>query len=92
MSYMTRGKDPFTAGLYETMRTRTLLEDREAVVERDEYRQRWMEKWVDEGMDFLLTVPYPMPAIEHGASAKTTLMSVGYTFIFSMVCPHFYYP
>lgn len=71
--------------MYRTMYRRTLLEDREAIVARDEYRARWHEKWIAEGLDFVLTVPHPLPAIEHGASEKTTLMSVGYTFLFSMV-------
>ncbi|KAF6756371.1 amidase signature domain-containing protein [Ephemerocybe angulata] len=54
-----------------TMHPRTLLEDREAIVERDEYRARWHEKWISEGLDFVLT--------------KATLMSVGYTFLFSLL-------
>ncbi|KAF5336586.1 hypothetical protein D9611_006634 [Ephemerocybe angulata] len=85
LAFFTRRSDPFTAGLYETMHPRTLLEDREAIVERDEYRARWHEKWISEGLDFVLTVPHPLPAIEHGASEKATLMSVGYTFLFSLL-------
>ncbi|TEB22360.1 amidase signature enzyme [Coprinellus micaceus] len=40
-----------------------------------------MRKWLSEGLDFILTVPHPLPAIEHGASEKATLMSVGLYFL-----------
>lgn len=69
------------------MHPQTLLENRDTIVQRDEYRAQWHEKWLSEGLDFVLTVPHPLPAIEHGASEKATLMSVGYTFLFSMVSP-----
>jgi hypothetical protein len=87
LAYFTRTSDPFAAGLYDTMHPQTLLESRETIMQRDEYRARWHEKWLSEGLDFILTVPHPLPAIEHGASEKATLMSVGYTFLFSMVSP-----
>lgn len=85
LAYFTRSTDPFAARLYDNMHPQTLLENRGVIAERDEYRARWHEKWLSEGLDFVLTVPHPLPAIEHGASEKTTLMSVGYTFLFSML-------
>lgn len=85
LAFFTRSTDPFASRLYKNMHPQTLLENRNVIAERDEYRARWHEKWLSEGLDFVLTVPHPLPAIEHGASEKATLMSVGYTFLFSMV-------
>lgn len=63
----------------------TILEEREAVAARDEYRAQWHKKWQDEGLDFVLTVPHPLPAFEHGDGLKASLMSTGITFLFNMV-------
>ncbi|KAH6908789.1 amidase signature domain-containing protein [Coprinopsis sp. MPI-PUGE-AT-0042] len=77
--------DPFTADSYESMHPKTILENRAAIVARDEYRARWHKKWIDEGLDFVISVPHPLPAFEHGGAAKATLHSVGMTFVFNML-------
>lgn len=80
-----RSSDPMSSTLYDIMHTKTAVEDRELVAARDRYRAEWHKKWTDEGLDFVLTVPLSLPAIENGASTKTTLICAGYTFLFSVV-------
>ena len=71
--------------LYDIMHTKSVVQDRKSIVARDVYRARWHEKWIEEGLDFVLTVPHPFPALENGTSEQTTLMSAGYTLIFNLV-------
>ena len=80
-----RSSDPLSSKLYDIMHTKTSVEDRELIAARDRYRAEWHKKWTDEGLDFILTVPLSLPAIENGASEKTTLVCAGYTFLFSVV-------
>ncbi len=68
------------------MHEKNTIEERELIAARDRYRAEWHKKWIEEGLDFVLTVPLSLPAIENGASEKTTLMVAGYTFLFSIVC------
>ena len=79
------GCDHITSDFYDIMRSRSVSEERKIICARDEYRVTWHEKWISEGLDFVLTVPHAFPALAHNASEKTTLMSAGYTFIFSLV-------
>ena len=67
------------------MHPKSISEERMLVVQRDKYRAAWHERWADEGLDFVLTVPHALPALENGSSEKVTLMSAGYTFIFNLV-------
>ncbi|KAF8721430.1 hypothetical protein AX14_010372 [Amanita brunnescens Koide BX004] len=79
------GCDHITSDFYDIMRSRSVCEERKIICARDEYRATWHEKWISEGLDFVLTVPHAFPALAHDASEKTTLMSAGYTFIFSLL-------
>lgn len=85
LSFFTRASDPLSSELFGIMHTKTVLEERQVVAARDAYRAEWHRKWVEEGLDFVLTVPISLPAMEHGASEKTTLVCAGYTFLFSLV-------
>lgn len=82
------GCDHITSDFYDIMRSRSVSEERKIICARDEYRATWHEKWISEGLDFVLTVPHAFPALAHNASEKTSLMSAGYTFIFSLVSLH----
>ncbi|KAM6492245.1 Amidase signature domain containing protein [Amanita muscaria] len=79
------GGDHITADFYHIMQSRSVYEERQNIHAREEYRAAWHEKWISEGIDFVLTVPHAFPALRHNASEKTTLMSAGYTFIFSLL-------
>jgi hypothetical protein len=85
LSYFSRSSDPLSSQLHDVMHTKTVVEDRNNVAARDMYRAEWHRTWTEEGLDFVLTVPLSLPAIENGASEKTTLMCVGYTLLFSLV-------
>lgn len=91
LAYFTGADDAASSELLEIMHTKSVTEDRQNIVARDAYRAEWHRKWVEEGLDFVLTVPISFPAIEHGASEQTTLICAGYTFLFSLVrlfaCP-----
>lgn len=67
------------------MHSKTILEERALVVQRDEHRAAWHSRWAEEDLDFVLTVPFPLPALENGTSEKASLMTAGYTFIFNVV-------
>jgi len=86
LSYFTQSSDPLSSELYDMMHEKNTIEERELIAARDRYRAEWHKKWIEEGLDFVLTVPLSLPAIENGASEKTTLMVAGYTFLFSIVC------
>ncbi|KDR72742.1 hypothetical protein GALMADRAFT_143024 [Galerina marginata CBS 339.88] len=85
LSYFTRSSDPISSQLYDIMHTKTVVEDRDNVAARDRYRAEWHKKWTEEGLDFVLTVPMALPACENDSSEKTTLMSAGYAFLFSLL-------
>ena len=85
LSFFTRQSDPMSSQLYSIMNTKSALQDRKSIIARDVYRAEWHEKWTEEGLDFVLTVPHPFPALENGSSEQTTLMSAGYTLIFNLV-------
>ncbi|KAJ3502932.1 hypothetical protein NLJ89_g8664 [Agrocybe chaxingu] len=85
LAYFMSWTDPVSSQLYEVMHKKTVVEERALIAARDAYMADWHKKWTDEGLDFVLTVPFPLPAVENGATEKTTLMTAGYTFLFSLL-------
>lgn len=77
--------------LYGIMHRKTVVQDRQLIIARDVYRAEWHKKWMEEGLDFVLTVPHAFPALENGTSEQTTLMSAGYTLIFNLVKSFFFF-
>ncbi|KAF9220805.1 amidase signature enzyme [Gyrodon lividus] len=77
--------DEVWASMLEKLHTKTSSEERALVVAREEYRARWHEAWEAEGLDFVLTVPHPLPAIPAGTAEKVTLVSCGFTMIFNIL-------
>jgi hypothetical protein len=77
-------RDPLTADLISNFHEKTVEESYKLIVKREGYRARWLEAWQEQGIDFLLTVPNACPAIPHGGM-KTSVASVGYTFLFNLV-------
>lgn len=91
LAYFTRSSDPFSAALLDVMHPKSVVEERGLIARRDEYRAEWHEKWIEEGLDFVLSVPHALPALENDGQDKATLMSAGYAFLWSLVrllaCP-----
>ncbi|KAF8157133.1 amidase signature domain-containing protein [Crassisporium funariophilum] len=85
LAFFVSSSDPLTSQLYSIMHAKTVVEDRNLTAARDNYRAEWHKEWIEEGLDFVLTVPHSLPALENGTSEKTTLMSAGYTFLFSLL-------
>ncbi|KAF8841095.1 amidase signature enzyme [Paxillus ammoniavirescens] len=87
LAMLTRGLtgDEVWASMLEKFHTKTSGEERALVVAREEYRARWHEAWEAEGLDFVLTVPHPLPAIPAGTAEKVTLISCSYTMIFNIL-------
>ncbi|KAJ7190709.1 amidase signature domain-containing protein [Mycena pura] len=85
LAYWSRAKDPYYASLLDAMHPTTVLEERALVVRRDALRAAWHARWAAEHLDFVLTVPHPLPALETGTGARASLISSGYTFLFSML-------
>ncbi|KAJ7152670.1 amidase signature domain-containing protein [Mycena crocata] len=85
MAWFNRTTDPFYATLLEVMYPKTVVEERDLVAQRDEFRSAWHERWTEENLDFVLTVPHPLPALENGTGERASLMSAGYTFLFNML-------
>ncbi|KAF8547725.1 amidase signature enzyme [Imleria badia] len=77
--------DEVWASLTESLHTKTAAEERALVVARDEYRERWHDAWEAEGLDFVLTMPHPLPAIPKGAAEKVTLISAAVGMICNVV-------
>ncbi|KAG5653307.1 hypothetical protein H0H81_001267 [Sphagnurus paluster] len=54
------------------------------VAQREDYRRRWFEMLQKEQLDFVLTVPNPLPAIPHNGM-KDGCKALGYTLLFNLL-------
>ncbi|KAJ3724151.1 amidase signature domain-containing protein [Lentinula guzmanii] len=78
-------KDPIYANLLNVMHAKTIPEERALIVKRDQFREAWHEQWAKEGLDFVLTIPAPFPAVKHGEGLKASLMTASYSFLFNLL-------
>ncbi|KAG6810989.1 hypothetical protein H0H92_009528 [Tricholoma furcatifolium] len=85
LAYLTRKSDPASASLLRIMNGKTVTELRTITAQREAYRARWHERWREDGLDFVITVPHPFPAFKHGESEKVNLMTASFTTIFSLL-------
>ncbi|KAF9024945.1 amidase signature enzyme [Hymenopellis radicata] len=69
----------------EVLCSKTIVEERELVIQRDALRDQWHQQWTSQGLDFVLTVTHPFPALANGDGAKASLMSASYTFLFNLL-------
>ncbi|KAF5318730.1 hypothetical protein D9619_010615 [Psilocybe cf. subviscida] len=65
------------------MYTRTVVEERADIVASNEYRWR-TARWREEGLDFVITVPMTLTALEHRKSVEMSLIGGEYMFLFGV--------
>ncbi len=70
----------------EDLCSKTIVEERELILQRETLRDQWHQQWNSQGLDFVLTVTHPFPALANGDGVKASLMSASYTFLFNLVC------
>ncbi|KAG5643039.1 hypothetical protein DXG03_001651 [Asterophora parasitica] len=86
IAYLVRKSgDSTSADLYNILHAKSEVEVRNLVDQRETYRAAWNNKWTENGLDFVLTVPHPFPAFKNGESEKVNLMTAGFTTIFSLL-------
>ncbi|KAK0192403.1 amidase signature domain-containing protein [Armillaria mellea] len=61
----------------DILEEKNIVEERQLIVQRDDGK--------NEGLDFVLTVTFPFPALENGDGEKASLMSASYTFLFNLL-------
>lgn len=54
-------------------------------VKKDSYLAEWNRSLNENGIDFILTLPYPTPAIPRGTTGKATLISASGCFIYNFL-------
>ncbi|KAF8226521.1 amidase signature enzyme [Tricholoma matsutake] len=85
LSFFSHMSDPLLADLFDIMQPKSMVEVCKLVTQKEQYMAAWHKQWIRSGLDFVLTVLYALPAFKHGEEEKATLMSAGYTCIFSML-------
>ena len=78
-------RDGLWADLLSAWYPKTVEQNWALVTEREVYRGRWLDWWVESGIDILITPPHATPALPHKAM-KDAVSSCGYTFLFNLVC------
>jgi hypothetical protein len=79
-----RGHNEVLASLIPASHPKSMLQERELIVEQEQYTADWYHSWNTEKLDFVLTVPYPTPAVSRGSGGNS--LSTGYTSIYNLVC------
>ncbi|KAL4073524.1 amidase signature enzyme [Scleroderma citrinum] len=86
-------RDLIYAGLVENFREKSLAEYYALITRREDYRARWFKVWRgtqvegssgDNGIDFILTVPNPLPAVPH-RGMRHGWKACNYTFLFNLL-------
>ena len=68
----------------------SIEEERELFVKKDMYLAEWNRSLNENNLDFILNLPFPMPAIPKHTTGKATLISSAGSFIYNFVrlSPH----
>ncbi|KAF8221494.1 amidase signature enzyme [Tricholoma matsutake] len=85
LSFFSHMSDPLLADLFDIVQPKSMVEVCKFVAQKEQYLAAWHRQWIRSGLDFVLTVLYALLAFKHGEEEKATLMSAGYTCIFSML-------
>lgn len=77
-------RDEIYAGFLEACNEKKVFDYWPVVAQREDYRRRWFEMLQKEQLDFVLTVPNPLPAIPHNGM-KDGCKALGYTLLFNLL-------
>ena len=77
-------RDSLWSGLLSVWYPKTVAQNWALVTEREAYRGRWLDWWMESEIDILITPPHASPALPHRAM-KDAVSSCGYTFLFNLV-------
>ncbi|THU96218.1 amidase signature enzyme [Dendrothele bispora CBS 962.96] len=85
VSWFTRKTDPIYSNLVNIFHSKSIREERDLVMQRDTFKAEWHEQWMKQGLDFVLTVPAPIPAMRREHVLQASLMSCSYLFLFNVL-------
>ncbi|KAG6835791.1 hypothetical protein H0H93_014654, partial [Arthromyces matolae] len=77
-------RDEIYAGILDGFHERNVYDYWPLVAQREDYRRRWFEMFQEEELDYVLTVPHPIPAVPHNGM-KDGVKSFGYTVLFNLL-------
>ncbi|KAH7910975.1 amidase signature domain-containing protein [Hygrophoropsis aurantiaca] len=76
--------DPVCASIISNSHTISVAEYWAVIAQRNNYRARWHDMWLGDGLDFVLSVPHPLPAMPHGGM-KAGFNVIGYAFLWNVL-------
>ena len=79
------GRNDVYADLFECMHPQSVAAERALYVQRDEYRQRWIDAMDEQGVDFVLTLQHALPPMPRDGTGTATLVSANYCFLYNVV-------
>ncbi|KIY47686.1 amidase signature enzyme [Fistulina hepatica ATCC 64428] len=85
LAYISQDRDPGTAAALRAIRTATITEQYDLLAQCQSFRAMWHQKWEEEDLDFVITPPYPFPAIPHDTTEQVTLLSCSLTFLCNLL-------
>ncbi|KAK4129223.1 amidase signature enzyme [Parathielavia appendiculata] len=77
-------RDHVWAGLVRHWRAQSAFENWKLVSQREIYRARWFDWWIEQGLDIIIAPPNATPALPHDGM-RYAVSSCGYTFLFNLV-------
>ncbi|KAI0319451.1 amidase signature enzyme [Amylostereum chailletii] len=82
LSYLLPDPD---AALLRGFNRKTIVEERELIVEREEWKRIWKQSWQNAGLDFVLSAPAAIPAMPRGGTATSGLGLANYLLLFNIL-------
>lgn len=79
------GRNDTFATLSEVLHPISVAEEHALVLNREDQKAAWTKGFQEQGVDFVLTVAHPLPPMPKGKTAKATLLSASYAFLFNVV-------
>lgn len=79
------GRNDGWAGIVESLHTKTAVEERDLIVEREDYKAKWRQAMKDQGIDFILCPVHALPPLPHKGTAVASLIASNYCFMYNFV-------